>query len=142
MNNHINFGEPLLLSKQKNSKQQGDVGLAIAIAWFAKNNYRVSIPLTDSQDYDLVVEHEYRFYSVQVKTVYYRNPQGWYQANLRVKGGNRSGSGKVKFFDPTRVNLLFIVTDSEEMYMIPCSAIVNRNSLTLYEKYQEYQVKW
>ncbi len=67
-------GEPLLLRKQRNSKQQGDVGLAIAIAWFAKNGYRVSIPLTDSQDYDLVIEVETRFYSVQVRTTYYKNP--------------------------------------------------------------------
>lgn len=134
-------GEPLLLRRQKNSKQQGDVGLAIAIAWFAKNGYRISIPLTDSQDYDLVIEYEGKFFSVQVRTTYYRNPQGWYQANLKVSGGNRSGTGKIKLFDPTRVNYLFIVTDSEAMYFIPCVVITSKGSITLYEKYEKYRVR-
>jgi hypothetical protein len=133
--------QPLLLRKQKNSKQQGDVGLAIAIAWFAKNGYRVAIPLTDSQDYDLIIDSEGSLYKVQVRTTYFKNPQGWYRANLKVSGGNRSGTGKVKLFDPHRVHYLFVVTDTEAMYFIPCSAIDNNSSITLCEKYEQYRVR-
>jgi hypothetical protein len=131
----------LLLQKQKNSKKQGDVGLAIAIAWFAQNGYHVAIPLTDSQDYDLVVEVNGKFRSVQVRTTYFKNPQGNYVVNLRVLGGNRSGTGKVKFFDPQKVDYLFVVTDSGEKYLFPSKLLEVRSALTLYAKYALYKVE-
>lgn len=130
----------LLLPKQKNSKKQGDVGLAIAIAWFAEAGYNISIPLTDSQDYDLVIEHEMNFSSVQIRTTYHKNPKGNYRANLRVMGGNRSGSGKVKKFDPNRVHFLFIITENKDKYFIPCKHLMLVNSITLSEKYSQYKV--
>lgn len=132
---------PLLLRNHKNSKQQGDVGLALAIAWFADNGYRVSIPLTDSQDYDLVVEIDAHFYGVQVRTTYYkRAPNRGYTVNLRVMGGNRSGTGKVKYFNPDVVDYLFVVTDTREKYLIPSREITSKVSLTLCEKYEKYRV--
>ena len=39
-------------------------GLSIAIAYFGSNGYVVSIPLNDTQDYDLVVEKDNKFYKV------------------------------------------------------------------------------
>jgi hypothetical protein len=131
----------LLLQKQKNSKKQGDVGLAIASAWFAQNGFHVAIPLTDSQDYDLVVEVNGKFKGVQVRTTYCKNPNGNFRVNLRVLGGNRSGTGKVKYFNPQLVDYLFVVTDRGEKYFILSAAINNRNSLTLYEKYAPYKVE-
>ena len=44
------------MRKYKNSKKQGDAGLGIAIEYFTTKGYCVCIPLTDSQEYDLVVE--------------------------------------------------------------------------------------
>jgi hypothetical protein len=133
-------GLPLLLRKQKNSKQQGDIGLGTAIAWFVQNGYRVSIPLTDSQDYDLVVEVNGNFYGVQVRTTYYKRPNGVFAVNLRVSGGNRSGTGRIKHFDPDSVAYLFVVTEFGDKYFIPSNAIVARNSLTLCDKYEQYRV--
>jgi hypothetical protein len=40
-----------------NSKKQGYLGLGVAIGWFCQNGYVVNIPLTDSQEYDLVVDN-------------------------------------------------------------------------------------
>ena len=34
----------------------GNAGLAMAIAYFGSNGYTVSVPLNDTQDYDLVVD--------------------------------------------------------------------------------------
>ena len=45
--------QAMSLRGQKNSKKQGDIGLGIAIGWFATQGYTVCVPLTDSQDYDL-----------------------------------------------------------------------------------------
>lgn len=129
-----------ILRNRKNSRWQGDVGLATAIAWFAENHYRVSIPLTDSQDYDLVVDDGDRFYAVQVRTTYCQKPSGFYQANLRVMGGNRSGTGKTKHFDPQKVDLLFILTEAGEKYVIPSSELAARSSISLGAIYQKYKV--
>lgn len=57
---------------QKNSRKQWDVWLWIAICCFAKLWYTVSIPLTDSQDYDLVVDFEWKLNKIQVKTTRYK----------------------------------------------------------------------
>lgn len=38
----------------KNTKEQGTIGLGKAIAYFTSRGFVVSIPLNDSQDYDLV----------------------------------------------------------------------------------------
>ncbi|MDX2161100.1 MAG: group I intron-associated PD-(D/E)XK endonuclease [bacterium] len=132
---------PLLLRQQKNSKLQGDIGLAVAIGWLCGNGYSVAIPLTDSHDYDLVIHDGKRFYSVQVKTTYYRRPEtGNYSVNLRVSGGNRSGTGKVKLFNPETVDYVFAVTEEGHLYFIPSKMITARNSLSLCEKYAEYRV--
>ena len=38
------------------NKEKGNTGLGMAIAYFVANGYVVSIPLNDTQDYDLVIE--------------------------------------------------------------------------------------
>src|SRR5574341_2222316 len=131
-----------LLRNQRNSKKQGDVGLGIAIGWFSSRGYHVSVPLTDSQDYDLVVEADGRFFSVQVKTTYHQKYPGIYCATLKVSGGNRSGTGKVKYFDPKRIHYLFILTERGDMYLIPSYVVTNRTSINLGEQYQEFRVTW
>lgn len=40
-----------------NSKKQGDIGMCYAMAYFSKIGYTVSVPITDSQDYDLIVDN-------------------------------------------------------------------------------------
>lgn len=44
----------------KTNKEKGNSGLGVAIAYFSTNGYTVSIPLNDTQDYDLIVEKEKR----------------------------------------------------------------------------------
>ena len=50
--------------KFETNKEKGNSSLGIAIAYFSTNGYTVSIPLNDTQDYDLVVEKENIFYSL------------------------------------------------------------------------------
>lgn len=131
----------LNLNQHRNSKIQGNVGVGIAIAWFISAGYDVSIPVTDSQDYDLVIGVGNAISTVQVKTSYCRaSNSNNYQVNLRVLGGNRSGTGKVKLFDPQAVDYIFIVTDSNEKYFIPSADIDNKTSVTLSSKYDKYLV--
>jgi len=105
---------------QKNSRKQGDVGLGIAIGWFATQGYTVCVPLTDSQDYDLVVEFTGEgLKKVQVKTTKAKNPEDNYRVELRTRGGNKTGTGRTKHWGEVDCDYLFIVTADNEKYLIP-----------------------
>lgn len=43
------------------NKEKGRAGLSMGIAYFGSNVYNVSIPLNDTQDYDLIVEKDNNF---------------------------------------------------------------------------------
>jgi hypothetical protein len=58
-----------------------------------------------------------------------------------VLGGNRSGTGKVKYFDPQRVDYVFVVTAVGEKYLFPSGIIETRTAITLCEKYALYKVE-
>jgi hypothetical protein len=130
-----------LLKSQKNSKKQGDVGLAMAISWFSIQGHTVSIPLTDSQDYDLVVEIDGKLNRVQIKTTYHkREGKNGFILNLRVNGGNRSGNS-TKHFDKSNVEYVFAVTEEGTMYLIPSEVIDAKSMIILNEKYSEFIVR-
>lgn len=131
-------GGGFLLKEQKNTKKQGDVGLSFAIAYFSSKGHNVSIPLTDSQDYDLIVDIDDKLYKVQVKTSsYIRN--NVYSVSISTKGGNRSYS-TIKKFNNQMVDYIFILTENKDMYLIPTTILTNTSSINLSEKYQEYRV--
>lgn len=116
---------------QKNSKKQGDAGLGAAIGWFTSCGYHVSIPLTDSQAYDLVVDIEGVLCKVQVKTTTQRAASRVFVTELRTKGGNKSGNGRVKFFEPDEVDYLFILTGDGSNFLIPSDKVKVRGQLSL-----------
>jgi hypothetical protein len=124
----------------ENSKKQGDVGLGSAIAYFTTNGYTVCIPLTDSQDYDLVVEKDDGLKKVQVKTTSQLKPSGGYEVGLRVLGGNQSWNGVAKKFDNSKVDLVFVLTNKNERYLIPAKDIEAQNSIVLGDKWSAYRV--
>lgn len=127
---------------QKNTKKQGDVGLGIAVGYFASQGITVSLPLTDSQDYDLVVDVEGELKRVQVKTSRHSpKNNGKYQVGLRTLGGNRSWSGVCKKFDPTKVDLLFVLTADDKKYLIPSDCIKAKSAIMVGgEAYKEFIV--
>ena len=128
-----------MLTQHKNSKKQGDAGLGAAIAYFTSMGYTVCVPLTDSQDYDLVIDLGDELARVQVKTSVYKN-KGKCQVGLRVNGGNRSGEGKTKFFDRLKVEYLFILLDDGRTFCIPSSVVEAESYISPdCAKYKEYK---
>ena len=125
----------------KNTKTQGDIGLAIAIAEFVKMGWTVCVPLTDNQAYDLVIDDGISLKKVQVKTTRGRNREGTrWVVQLKTCGGNMTGHHKIKRFDPTMVGYLFIVTNDDQKYLIPCSSLTIGASLTLGKKYEQFKL--
>jgi hypothetical protein len=99
----------------------------------------VSVPMTDSQDYDLIVEKAGELFRVQVKSTRYKNPRGDFEINLSVKGGNQSFN-TIKKFDNTRIEFLVALTNEGTLYVIPSNIITAKTNLILGEKYKEYRV--
>jgi len=44
-----------ILDGHRNTKKQGDAGVGMAIGWCVSVGWTVCVPLTDSQEYDLVI---------------------------------------------------------------------------------------
>ncbi len=122
----------------KNSKKQGDLGLGKAIGYLTAHGYTVSLPLTDSQPYDLIVDIDGKLNRVQVKTTAYKTPYGIFAANLSVKGGNRSYN-TIKLFDKTKVEYVFVITSENDIYFIPSSVIKSKNILNLGKQFINYK---
>ena len=122
----------------KTNKEKGNSALGIAIAYFITNGYVVSIPLNDTQDYDLVVERENRYYGIQVKATSCKTKYDVYQVALKSCGGTKGTTYKTVV--DTNIDYLFIVTDRLDMYMIPKEVITNRSTLNLCDKYKKYKV--
>ena len=76
------------------NKDKGNSSLGIAIAYYASNGYIVSIPLNDTQDYDLVVDKDNSIKKVQVKFTGCKTKYGNYQVALKSCGGTKGKTYK------------------------------------------------
>lgn len=121
-----------------NSKKQGDAGLGSAIAFFTSKGITVCIPLTDSQDFDLVIDDE-GLKKIQVKTTTYQK-NGTFIVAMRTSGGNRSGTGKVKKFDKSKADFIFVLTSNEERYLIPSKEVTSPNHVFLGKQFERFKV--
>lgn len=119
------------------NKSQGNFGLGIAIAYFTTNGYTVSIPLNDTQDYDLIVEKNNILETVQVKTTSCKTKYGHYQVALRSCGETKGTTYKTVI--DTKIDLLFIVSTDLSIYIIPREKIKNKTTLNLCDSYEKYK---
>ena len=119
----------------KSNKEKGNAGLGIAIAYYSTNGYTVSIPLNDTQDYDLIVDKNNVLKKVQVKATSCKTKYNKYQVALKSCGGTKGETYK------TMIDEGFIVTDTMEMFIIPIEEIKNKTTLNLCEKYEKNRVK-
>ena len=120
------------------NKERGNSGLALAIAYYSSNGFCVSVPLNDTQDYDLVVDIEGTLKKVQVKFTCYKKGAG-YQVSLKSSGGTKGVIYKTLI--NTDVDLLFVVCSDKTLYEIPLTDITNTSSLNLGEGKQRYRVE-
>ncbi len=123
--------------KRESKAQQGNVGLALAIAYFVAEGYTVSIPLNDCQKYDLIVENG-KLNKVQVKTSAYKQNDSW-RVELRTTSANTK-TYTSRPFESNEVDILFIVCDDGTRYNIPMADFELKSSLLLGKKYDSYKV--
>jgi hypothetical protein len=124
----------------QNSLKQGNAGLGKAIAYFTFNGYGVCIPLTDSEDWDLIVSKDNILYKVQVKT------SGQFEGDsekfeLAVKGGNNGKCITSKDVSNQHWDILFLYHIKTNLTaLIPKDKITVNHSVTFgkSKKYAEF----
>ncbi|MEX0659306.1 MAG: group I intron-associated PD-(D/E)XK endonuclease [Egibacteraceae bacterium] len=129
--------------RRTNPRKQGEIGLGAAIAWFLAEGYAVSVPLCDNQPYDLVIDSAAGgLQKVQVKTTTQRGPYGNFSVKLCTTGGNQSFH-TTKPWDPTASDVLFILTDEGDIYVMPSARITATTCINLCAKYERYRrARW
>lgn len=96
------------------NKEKGRAGLSAAIAYFGMNGYNVSIPLNDTQDYDLVVEKDNIFQKVQCKATGSQDGK----IDFRITSGKQEGDTINNLLN-TKIDILFCINQNQTMYCIP-----------------------
>lgn len=112
-----------------NTRKQGAIAVAKAIAWFTRNGYNVSIPVSETQRYDLIVERGGTCYRVEVKSTTNRD------VDLRTNGGNQSGHGVSNILSTEDAELLYASTADGE-FILPVFLIGGRQTIIPPQKYQ------
>lgn len=100
------------------NKDKGRAGMALAIAYFGSNGYTVSIPLNDTQWYDLIVEKDGHFQTVQCKFTASETKA----INLKSAGGTKGTVYDSVLDHP--VDLLFCADDEQNLFVIPVKDII------------------
>ena len=103
------------------TQQKGDLAVSFAIAKLTELGFNVLIPLTESAQYDLVIEKENVFKRVQVKYI------TGTQVDLRRIHSNSKGYVIKKY--ENGFDILFIYKSSIEMYLIE-EDLSGRSSIT------------
>lgn len=116
---------------------QGNLGLGQAIAFFTSRGIPVSIPLNDTQKYDLVAEIDGVLKKISVKTTMHK-PHSYYSVLLRNCGG-ASGKNVSRPFDNTSCDYLYVLCEDGAQYCIPADKIEVKNSLVLDGRFDEYK---
>ena len=114
------------ITKESN-KELGRKGLISAISYFGMNGYTINLPLNDTQWYDMIIEKDCHFYTVQCKFTDSKDNK----ISFRSCGGTNGGVYDNILEHP--LDLLFCA-NNEHSYVIPMKDIResgNVNSITL-----------
>ena len=109
-----------------NRKQIGRIGLSMAINYFTLQGYTVSLPMNDTQWYDIVIEKDGKFETVQCKAT---------QTKENVIDFRSTGGTKGKVYDNllnhSELDYLFCVNKDLDMWLIPVKDITTTRQITL-----------
>ena len=122
------------------NKEKGNSGLGMAIAYFSSNGYVVSIPLNDTQDYDILVDKGGFISKVQVKATGCKTKNNIYQVALKSCGGTKGK--EYKTLVNTNIDYVFILNADLKMYLIPKNEIKNKSTINLGKKMEKYIVEF
>ena len=98
----------------------------MAINYFTCQGYTVSLPMNDTQWYDLVIEKDGKFETVQCKAT--QTDEG--KIDFRSTGGTK-GTTYDNLLNHSELDYLFCVNKNLEMWLIPIKEITTKRQITL-----------
>ncbi len=101
------------------NKEIGRIGLSMAINYFTIQGYTISLPLNDTQWYDMVVEKDNQFFTVQCKATMTEDGS----ISLKSCGGT-SGIAYDSILNHPELNYIFCVNKNFECWLIPVADII------------------
>ena len=107
-------------------KSVGRIGLSMAINYFTIQGYTISIPLNDTQWYDLIIEKDGKFETVQCKATQTQDDT----IDFRSTGGTNGGIYD-NLLNHKELNWLFCVNKDLDMWLIPVKEITTTKQVTL-----------
>lgn len=107
-------------------KQTGRIGLSMAINYFTCKGYTISIPLNDTQWYDLIIEKDGKFETVQCKATQTQRDK----IDFRSTGGTK-GTIYDNLLNHSELDWLFCVNKDLNMWLIPIKDITTTKQVTL-----------
>lgn len=120
----------------ESNKDKGRAGLAAAIGYFGTHGYTVSIPLNDTQDYDLVVDNG-KLYRISVKATGQKTAYGVSVVSLRNTGGTK-GDVYGRECDKS-IDFVFVLNEEGEQWLLP-KEVLTTNSIHLGKNYKQYKL--
>lgn len=112
------------------NKDKGRAGLSAAIAYFGMNGYTVSIPLNDTQNYDLVIEKDNIFQKVQCKATGSKDGK----IDFRITSGQQRKT--IGTLLDSQLDIVFCINENQTMFCIPFQDILNANTKSIYLREQ------
>lgn len=100
--------------KIESNKDKGRAGLGLAINYFSLQGYTVSIPLNDTQWYDLIIEKDGIFQTVQCKFTASKDNS----ISLRSTGGTK-GKEYDNIRNHNQLDLIFCADKNLNLFVIP-----------------------
>ena len=100
------------------NKEIGRIGLSMAINYFTLKGYTISLPLNDTQWYDMVVEKDGIFQTIQCKATMTEDDT----ISIKSCGGTKGGVYDT-VLNHSGLDYLFCVNKDLDMWLIPVSAI-------------------
>ena len=120
----------------------GDKAVAIAIAYYTLEGYQVSVPLSDTTKYDIVVDNGVKLNRVQVKSSKSYSDHDSPIVTLSTQGGNQSWGGVISYISSDNVEEVFVYhIEEKRSWRIPVSLCENKRKLTLTSKLDQYIVE-
>lgn len=116
----------------------GQISELIAQKYFVENGCKVSKPIQECCDYDLVIDYKNTLLRVQVKSIYWDSSREKYVCNLlnahRISTNDDNiKKHKIKKYDKNSFDILCAVErDSNIIYIIPIKYILGRSRLIFY----------
>lgn len=101
------------------NKDIGRIGLSMAINYFTIQGYTISLPLNDTQWYDMVIEKDNCFYTVQCKATMTEDGT----ISLKSCGGTK-GAVYDSILNHPELDYMFCVNKDLDCWLIPVTDIL------------------